>query len=247
VYHSRLVPITAAITLVLSLVTLATPGASAAQRGGNELCVAANGGTVVNETVLDVVADGGTAIGDASGGQGNLAAATASGDDNDGNRNNNRKNNNNGNNNNNNGNNNNNRNNNRRDWSAAPMQTTLEALFQEDTASSGNAGVATAAANGGVVSIGDVNSGGNSGNAIAIGDTVCPGAAPAHSGGGDKGGGNAGGGGQGGQVMRLPKTGSGVIDAGTAGSLALALGALGMAALAFGYRDDRRFFRLRGR
>jgi hypothetical protein len=238
------------MSLVLGLATLATPGASAAQRGGNEQCVSANGGTAVNETVLDVVADGGTAIGDASGGQGNLSVTAASGDDNDGNgnRNNNNRNNNNGNNNNNNGNNNNNRNNNRRDWSAVPMQSTLEVLFQEDTASAGNAGVATAAADGGVVSIGDVNSGGNAGNAVAIGDTVCPGAGPVQSGGGDKGGGNAGGGGgQGGQVMRLPKTGIGVVDAGTAGSLALALGALGMAALAFGFRDDRRFFRTQGR
>lgn len=238
------------MSLVLSLGTLATPGVSAAQRGGNEQCVSANGGTVVNETVLDVVADGGTAIGDASGGQGNLSATSASGDDNDGNgnrNNNNRNNNNNGNNNNNKRNNNNNRNNNRRDWSTVPMQSTLEVLFQEDTASAGNAGVATAAADGGVVSIGDVNSGGNAGNAVAIGDTVCPGAAPVQSGGGDKGGGNAGGGGQGGQVMRLPRTGTDVVDAGTAGSLALALGALGMAALAYGFRDDRRLFRTQGR
>lgn len=259
-YHSRLVPITVAIILVLSLVTLATPGASAAQRGGNEQCVTANGGTVVNETVLDVEADGGTAIGDASGGQGNLSLTAASGDDNDGNGNgnNNNRNNNNGNNNNNNNNgnnnNNNNRDNNRRDWSAAPMQSTLEILFQEDTASAGNAGVATAAADGGVVSIGDVNSGGNAGNAIAIGDTVCPGVAPVHSGGGNASGGNAGGGGntgggQGGQVVRLPSTGTGIgaVDAGAAGSIALALGALGMAALAFGFRDDRRFFRAEGR
>jgi hypothetical protein len=145
--------------------------------------VTANGGTVVNETVLDVEADGGTAIGDASGGQGNLSLTAASGDDDgNGNGNNNNRNNNNGNNNNNNNNgnnnNNNNRDNNRRDWSAAPMQSTLEILFQEDTASAGNAGVATAAADDGVVSIGDVNSGGNAGNAIAIGDTVCPGVAP---------------------------------------------------------------------
>jgi hypothetical protein len=40
-----------------------------------------------------------------------------------------------------------------------------------DTASAGNGGVATSAANGGVVSIGNVNSGGNAGNAIGIGDT----------------------------------------------------------------------------
>jgi len=40
-----------------------------------------------------------------------------------------------------------------------------------DTASAGNGGVATAAGNGGAVSAGDINSGGNVGNAIGIGDT----------------------------------------------------------------------------
>jgi len=41
----------------------------------------------------------------------------------------------------------------------------------EDIASAGNGGVATASANGGAVSIGDVNSGGNAGSAIGVGDT----------------------------------------------------------------------------
>jgi hypothetical protein len=40
-----------------------------------------------------------------------------------------------------------------------------------DIASAGSGGVATASANGGAVSIGDINSGGNVGNAIAVGDT----------------------------------------------------------------------------
>ncbi len=40
-----------------------------------------------------------------------------------------------------------------------------------DIASAGNGGVATASANGGAVSIQDINSGGNAGNAIGIGDT----------------------------------------------------------------------------
>src|SRR3712207_7940288 len=62
--------------------------------------------TISNETVLDVVADGGTGISDASGGQGNLAVTAESGDGNNGY--------NNGNNNNNRNNNNNNNNNNRR-------------------------------------------------------------------------------------------------------------------------------------
>jgi hypothetical protein len=43
--------------------------------------------------------------------------------------------------------------------------------MQTFTASAGNGGVATAGANGGAVSIGDVNSGGNAGNAIGVGDT----------------------------------------------------------------------------
>jgi hypothetical protein len=43
-----------------------------------------------------------------------------------------------------------------------------------DTASAGNGGVATAAGNGGAVSAADINSGGNVGSAIAIGDTVGP-------------------------------------------------------------------------
>jgi len=40
-----------------------------------------------------------------------------------------------------------------------------------DTASAGNGGVATAAGNGGALSAGNINSGGNVGNAIGIGDT----------------------------------------------------------------------------
>ena len=40
-----------------------------------------------------------------------------------------------------------------------------------DVASAGNAGIATASASGGAVSIGDINSGGNVCNAIAVGDT----------------------------------------------------------------------------
>jgi len=43
-----------------------------------------------------------------------------------------------------------------------------------DTASAGNGGVATASGNGGAVSAGDINSGGNVGSAIAVGDTVGP-------------------------------------------------------------------------
>jgi formylmethanofuran dehydrogenase subunit C len=49
----------------------------------------------------------------------------------------------------------------------------MNLLFAQDveTASSGNGGGATASANGGAVATGDVNSGGNVGNAIGVGDT----------------------------------------------------------------------------
>ena len=40
-----------------------------------------------------------------------------------------------------------------------------------DIASAGNGGVATSSASGGAVSIADINSGGNAGNAIGVGDT----------------------------------------------------------------------------
>ena len=43
-----------------------------------------------------------------------------------------------------------------------------------DTASAGNGGVANASGNGGAVSAGDINSGGNVGSAIAVGDTYGP-------------------------------------------------------------------------
>ena len=43
-----------------------------------------------------------------------------------------------------------------------------------DTASAGNGGVATAAGNGGAVSAADINSGGNVGSAIAVGNTYGP-------------------------------------------------------------------------
>ncbi|MDQ3696229.1 MAG: hypothetical protein M3464_21830 [Chloroflexota bacterium] len=42
---------------------------------------------------------------------------------------------------------------------------------QEDIAAAGNGGTADASANGGAVALGDVNSGGNAGNAISVGDT----------------------------------------------------------------------------
>jgi hypothetical protein len=91
-------------------------------------CVSVYGGDVFNETVIDLNANAGTAISDASAGSNNLAT-TNGGNGGDG-----------------------------------------EVL---NTASAGNGGVATAAANGGAISTGNINSGGNAGNAISVGDTYC--------------------------------------------------------------------------
>jgi hypothetical protein len=90
----------------------------------DECGVSIYGGDVLNETVIDLNANGGTGIADASGGQGNLALTTG-GDE------------------------------------------------FGDIASAGNGGVASAAANGGAISTGNINSGGNVGNAISVGDTTC--------------------------------------------------------------------------
>ncbi len=241
--NARFFSIATAAIVALNLGAVTVSSADAAQRGGNggsANCVAVSGGTVQNATALDVVADGGTSISDAGGGTGNLAADQ--GNNHDGN-----------NNNNNRHNNNNNRNNNRNHWSAESLQSFEQRLLQTETASAGNAGVATSSANGGAVSIGDVNSGGNAGNAISIGDTVCPGAAVAPSGGGGNAGGgnvnagNAGGGGRGGQVRALPSTGAGMAETGANGSLLLALGALGLMGLSLGSRLERRVSPVAGR
>jgi hypothetical protein len=247
--YSRLVPIAAAVILVVTLLGVSGADVRAAQRG-NELCVAVSGGTVVNETVIDVVADGGTAIGDASGGNGNVAFTANGGNENARDNGNNNGNNNNGNNNrrDNNGN---GRNNNRNDWSAQPLDVLEQRLLQTDTASSGNGGVADASANGGVVSIGDINSGGNAGNAISVGDTHCAGAAPQKPSGGGGGyaapSGGGGGGGRGGKVKALPNTGVGATENGASESLLLALGALGFVILSLGYGYDRQVSRVAGR
>jgi hypothetical protein len=249
--YARLVPIAAAVILVLNLLMVSGADVSAAQRG-NDLCVAVSGGTVLNETVLDVVADGGTAIGDSSGGNGNLALTANGGNENardNGNNNGNNNNDDNGNGNNNrrddNGN---GRHHNRNDWSAQPLDVLEQRLLQTDTASSGNGGVVDAAANGGAVSIQDINSGGNVGNAISIGDTHCAGAAPQKpSGGGGYAAPSGGGGGGGGKVKALPKTGVGMVENGTSESLPLALGALGLVVLSLGYDYQRRDSQVGGR
>ena len=84
------------------------------------------GGTITNETVIDISANAGTSISDASGGNNNLATTGGGSGEGGG-----------------------------------------------DIASSGNGGVATSSADGGAVSIQDINSGGNVGNAISVGDTTC--------------------------------------------------------------------------
>jgi hypothetical protein len=237
----RVFSIATAAVVVLNLGIVTASGADAAQRGANDLCVAVSGGTVQNATALDVVADGGTAIGDASGGSGNLAAAVGNNKDR-GNGNNNGNNNNHDDNGNNNrrDDNGNGRNNDRNDWTSESLDVLEQRLLQTDTASSGNGGVADASADGGAVSIGDINSGGNAGSAISVGDTVCPGAVSNAPGGGNAPGGNAGGGGRGGKVRALPNTGVGELGGGTSGSLILALSALGMMGLSVGSRLDRR-------
>ena len=106
---------------------MAAPSTSAQcvdANGEPAAAVMISGGTITNETVIDITADAGTSISDASGGSNNLATTSGGG----------------------------------------------EGL---NTGSSGNGGVATSAADGGAVSVADINSGGNVGNAIVVGDTAC--------------------------------------------------------------------------
>ena len=149
-------------------------------------CVAIYGGDVFNETVIDLNANAGTAISDASAGS-NTAATTGGGNG--------------------------------------------EGL---DIASAGNGGVATASANGGAIGTGNINSGGNVGNAIAVGDTHCAAAAapeaPKEEKKADRG---ADKGAVGGEVVALPDTGVGV---GEANALFALLASAGAAATSLGLR-----------
>ena len=108
-----------------------------------------DGGDVTNTTTLDLSADGGTAIGDASGGDDNLATTgdakegkddkdKGKGKDND---------------------------------KSKKKDKDREKDDKAETASAGNGGSADASADGGAIAAGDVNSGGNVGSAIAVGDT----------------------------------------------------------------------------
>jgi LPXTG-motif cell wall-anchored protein len=116
---------------------------------GAPATVSIDAGTVTNTTTLDLSADGGTAIGDSSGGDDNLA--TTGGDegkdkDKDGGRNN-------------------DKDNNRRDKNKRDRDDASE------LASAGNGGLSDASADGGAIAVENVNSGGNVGSAIAVGDT----------------------------------------------------------------------------
>ena len=99
-------------------------------------------GEVTNSTVVDLSADGGTAIGDSSGGDENLAVTGDNEHDDDRNK----------------------RDNDRK-------QRRDKDQDSADVSSAGNGGASDASANGGAISVENVNSGGNVGSAIAVGDT----------------------------------------------------------------------------
>jgi hypothetical protein len=115
-----------------------------------------DGGDVNNSTNIDIDASGGTAIGDASGGSGNLAAAT--GNDDGGGR-----------------------------GLGGPIRSRYGLGARGngggsggDVASAGNGGIAGVTANGGIVVIDEINSGGNQGNTIEVGDICAAPAAPVY-------------------------------------------------------------------
>jgi hypothetical protein len=91
--------------------------------------VVISGGSVANSTTLDLNADGGVAISDASGGEDNVAFIEDFDGDGD--------------------------------------------VDGDDIAAAGNGGTADSSANGGAIAVGNVNSGGNAGNTIEVGDTTC--------------------------------------------------------------------------
>src|SRR5688500_18793655 len=116
---------------------------------GAPATVSIDAGTVTNTTTLDLSADGGTAIGDSSGGDDNLATTGADerkDNDKDSGRNN-------------------DKDNNRRDKNKKDRDDASE------LASAGNGGLSDASADGGAIAVENVNSGGNVGSAIAVGDT----------------------------------------------------------------------------
>src|SRR5215218_6848021 len=118
----RLVPV-AAMLIGVSVMTPAASATSCYQPSN----IAVSGGRVSNETTLDLSADGGVAVSNANGGNGNAAAGGAGG------------------------------------------------IFGNGgDAAAGNAGVAVASANGGMIDLDDINSGNNSGNTVVVNSGSSP-------------------------------------------------------------------------
>jgi hypothetical protein len=118
-----------------------TPSSAPVCHDGAPATVSIDAGTVTNTTTLDLSADGGTSIGDSSGGDDNLAT-TGDGEKKDDHGKGNGK-----------------GKNNKHDDAS------------EEDAAAGNGGVSDAGADGGAIAVENVNSGGNVGSAIAVGDT----------------------------------------------------------------------------
>ena len=139
-----------AVALALSAgLIFSTPQVTAHADGDDDdgdATVLVDGGTVTSSTTIDISADGGTAIADAAGGDNNVAitAGTDDGEDDD------------------------------NGGGVVGLRDELvggAAGDGGDVAAAGNGGTANASANGGAVLVGDVNSGGNQGNTIVVGDT----------------------------------------------------------------------------
>ncbi len=125
--------------------------------GGYGECgpVSIDGGNVTNTTNIDIDAGGGTAIGDASGGSGNLAAVSGNDGGNGG------------------------------GGNGGALKNLIHSRYglgggSGDTASAGNGGIANASADGGLVVINEINSGGNQGNTIEVGNICAGPAAPVY-------------------------------------------------------------------
>ena len=121
--------------------------------GGGGTCgpVYIDGGNVDNSTNLNIDASGGTAISDASGGSGNVATLSDDGNDH---------------------------------ARGGPIRSRYgigaRGGGSGTGASAGNGGIAGSSADGGIVVIDEINSGGNEGNTVNVGD-ICAGPAPVYS------------------------------------------------------------------
>ena len=130
-------------------------GGGSGSGGGGSNCgpVYIDGGTVDNSTNINIDAGGGTAIADASGGSNNLA--TTNGDDKGGR------------------------------GLGAPIRSRYglgggNGGGGGNIASAGNGGLANASADGGIVVINEINSGGNEGNSVNVGNICAGQEAPAN-------------------------------------------------------------------